>query len=107
MSDIVEQARRTDSGGLIAKMADEIERLQGACKSYEVQANRDAIEIERRAKSIEEAMTQLAWKDDEIEKLRELLREMCAWYVNSPTGVGSDLFERVHEALGGGDEQGS
>ena len=98
MSDIYDRLKSaTAVGSTLAETA-------GACEAalHELLA-RDA-EIERRAKSIEEAMTQLAWKDDEIEKLRGLLRE-CLPFLHPDTawdfdGDGGWLDDRVREALG-------
>ena len=42
----------------------------------------------------------IAAKDAEIERLRGLLMEVWNWAIGGPTGVSSDLFERVREALG-------
>jgi hypothetical protein len=50
MSDIVERLRSVrvcEDFDLLDEAAAEIERLRNACTSYEIQANRDALEIER------------------------------------------------------------
>ena len=76
MSDIVERLRERQLDPIFGR--------------YRINALHDeaADEIERQAKSIEEAMTQLAFRDDEIERLRELLREAVLgpsqfpdWYI--------------------------
>ena len=50
--------------------AREMQRMYGAATSKAVVTETLSQTVERQAKSIEEAMTQLAWKDDEIERLR-------------------------------------
>jgi len=99
-------------------MTDIVERLR-VSRDKDVQigplldAEREeaADEIERQAKSIEEAMTQLAWKDDEIERLRGLLLRVEAMGYFTPSWDSSSEhraickeWKRVHETLGGSDE---
>ncbi len=51
MTDLIQQIHQKAQGSTDApfwrQVATEIERLRNACTSYEIQANRDALEIER------------------------------------------------------------
>ena len=76
-------AEKRTSGAVVNEAADEIERLQGACQSYEQQANRDAVELERLRRELRkpkgctyDAEGRPLTICSELATLRELLRRL-------------------------------